>query len=113
MEDETWVSCDLLVGRRLVDRDDAPLGVLEELIVDSSSGRVSLALVSRKRSDAGSDEEELVAVPWKALRVDQERDRVSLRVERTAFDTAPGFGPETPPDFSDQRWERDLQARFQ
>jgi sporulation protein YlmC with PRC-barrel domain len=109
MRDEV-TSADTLVGSRVVDREGELLGVLEELLMDLEHGRVACALVAR-RSDL--EEEELVGVPWAALRVERDHDRLVLTVRRETFEQAPRLDPERRPEAEAAPWQEALQRHYE
>src|ERR1039457_5887851 len=77
------------------------LGKLDELMIDIPSGRVAYAVLSFGGVLGMGNK--LFAVPWSALRVDEDEKFFILDVDKTKLEKAPGFdkskyGPIPPGD---------------
>jgi sporulation protein YlmC with PRC-barrel domain len=83
------LSASTLIGDSIVNREGDDLGDLEELMIDLTSGRIAYAVLSFG-GFLGLGEK-LFAIPWDALAVDQEEERLILDVDEEMLEDAPGF----------------------
>src|ERR1039457_5124119 len=77
-----------LAGDSVRDAAGEDLGRLAELMIDIPSGRVAYAVLSF--GGALGMGNKLFAVPWSALKVDEDEKSCSLDVDKTKLDKAPG-----------------------
>jgi sporulation protein YlmC with PRC-barrel domain len=88
-----------LAHDKVVNLNGEPVGRIEELMIDVTTGRVAYAVLSfggflgfgRK----------LFAVPWSALTVDETRKCVVINVQRQQLERMPGFDKDHWPDLDD------------
>src|ERR1035437_7193451 len=78
------------------------LGKLDEIMIDIPSGRVAYAVLSFGGVLRMGNK--LFAVPWSALRVDEDKKCFILDVDKTKLDKAPGFDKSKWPDMADTTW---------
>jgi sporulation protein YlmC with PRC-barrel domain len=74
------------------------LGEVEDVVIDTADGRIAYTAL-----DSGLTAP-LLAVPWKALRVAQDKSTVTLNVAKEALQKAPTFRRENWPDTVDPDW---------
>ena len=91
-----------LSGYLVRSRRHEDLGCIEELMVDSSSGRIVYAILSFGGSLGNNGK--LYAVPWSALNLDTDQRAFFLDLERAQLEAAPKFDEENWPDFADLEW---------
>lgn len=104
------LSASTLTGDSVRNSQGEDLGKIEDLMIDVSSGRVAYAVLSFGGFLGMGDS--LFAIPWRALRIDQEEECFVLDVERDRLEAAEGFDPNDWPDFSDPTWSAELHAHY-
>jgi sporulation protein YlmC with PRC-barrel domain len=75
------------------------LGKVDEIMIDIPSGRVAYAVLSFGGVLGMGNK--LFAVPWNALRVDEDEKCFVLNVDKATLDSAPGFDKSNWPDMAD------------
>src|SRR5665647_468232 len=78
------------------------LGKLDEIMIDIPSGRVAYAVLSFGGVLRMGNK--LFAVPWSAIRVDEDKKCFILDVDKTKLEKAPGFDKSKWPDMADTTW---------
>jgi sporulation protein YlmC with PRC-barrel domain len=96
------LSASTLSGDRVVNSAGEDLGKINELMIDLPTGRIAYAVLSFGGFLGMGDK--LFAIPWKALRVDQENHNVVLNASKETLENAPGFDKDNWPDMSDASW---------
>jgi sporulation protein YlmC with PRC-barrel domain len=93
---------------------DEDLGAIEDVVVDPKSGQIRYAAVSVGGFLGVGDR--LIAVPWQALRIQQEPNDddkfVLLNADRARIENAPGFNEENWPDFGNQRYAEEVDTYY-
>jgi sporulation protein YlmC with PRC-barrel domain len=74
------------------------LGKIEDVVIDTADGRIAYTALDSGLLDP------LLAVPWKTLRVAQDKSTVTLDVAKEALQKAPTFRRENWPDTVDPDW---------
>lgn len=82
------------------------LGRIEELMIDLGSGRIAYAVLSFGGFLGLGDK--LFAIPWEALKVDTEQEKIILDVDKEMLKYAPGFDKDHWPDTSEHAWLVDV-----
>lgn len=54
----------------------------------------------------------LFAIPWEALKVDQDGKCFILDVDKTQLENAPGFDKDNWPDMADQTWGEQIYSYY-
>ena len=78
------------------------LGKLDEIMIDIPSGRVAYAVLSFGGVLRMGNK--LFAVPWSALKVDEDKKCFVLNVDKAKLENAPGFDKDKWPDMADTTW---------
>lgn len=86
------------------------LGHIDEIMVDIPSGRVAYAVLSFGGFLGMGDK--LFAVPWNALKVDEDEKCFILNVDRRTIEQAPGFDKNNWPDMNDVTWGSQLSTYY-
>jgi len=86
------------------------LGKVDEIMVDIQSGRVAYAVVSFGGILRMGNK--LFAVPWSALRVDEDDKCFILDVDKQTLETAPGFDKDNWPDMADTTWGTSVYSHY-
>lgn len=86
------------------------LGSVDEIMIDLPSGRVAYAVLSFGGVlGMGS---KLFAVPWNALRVDEDEHCFILDVDKRTLETAPGFDKDNWPDMANTTWASGVYQHY-
>ncbi|MFZ6653862.1 PRC-barrel domain-containing protein [Undibacterium sp. TJN19] len=99
-----------LIGDHIHNAQDEHLGQLKEIMLDTKSGEIAYAVLSR--GGVFTLGEKLYAVPWSALHLNTEKKNLVLNVDKERFDTAPGFDPNNWPDMADLAWRNNLDTYY-
>src|SRR5664279_5398938 len=86
------------------------LGKLDELMIDIPSGRIAYAVLSFGGVLGMGDK--LFAVPWSALKVDEDEKCFILNIDRRTIEQAPGFDKNNWPDMSDTTWGSEVSTYY-
>jgi sporulation protein YlmC with PRC-barrel domain len=86
------------------------LGSIKELMLDIDSGKICYAVLSF--GGFLSLGEKLFAVPWSALKVDTENQRLVMDTDEERLKTAPGFDADNWPNMADSTWEKNLHTYY-
>lgn len=78
------------------------LGKIDEIMLDIPSGRIAYAVLSFGGFLRMGNK--LFAVPWNALRVDEDEKCFILNVDKQVLESAPGFDKDNWPDMDDTAW---------
>ena len=86
------------------------LGSIKEIMIDIPSGRVAYAVLSYGGFLGMGDK--LFAVPWNALKVDEDEKAFILNVDKQTIEHAPGFDKDNWPDMSDVNWGEQVSTYY-
>lgn len=98
----TLLSTGTLKGTEVKNPAGENLGHLEEIMLDLDSGRVSYTVLSFGGILGIGDK--LFAVPWQALAVDQQDEKLVLDVDKERLKEAPGFDKDHWPHTANPTW---------
>ena len=93
------LSSDSLVGTNVYNLDGQELGTIKELMLDTQNGRITYAVLSFGGFMGIGDK--LFALPWSAIKIDAEQERLLLDVTKEKLEQAEGFDKDDWPDFAD------------
>lgn len=96
------LSSDSLQGTQVVNNLGEDLGNLEEIMLNIGSGRVAYAVLSFGGILGIGDK--LFAVPWAALNVDQDEEKIVMNVTKEQLENAPGFDKDNWPNTASRTW---------
>jgi sporulation protein YlmC with PRC-barrel domain len=86
------------------------LGNVNEIMIDIPSGRVAYAVLSFGGVMGMGNK--LFAVPWSALRVDEDEKCFVLDADKTMLESAPGFDKDNWPDMADNTWGEEVSRYY-
>jgi sporulation protein YlmC with PRC-barrel domain len=86
------------------------LGKVDEIMIDIPTGRVAYAVLSFGGFLRMGNK--LFAVPWNAMRVDEDQKCFVLDVDKQTLETAPGFDKDNWPDMADKTWGSDVYRHY-
>ena len=91
-----------LAGNSVRNSGGDDLGQIDEIMIHIPSGRVAYAVLSfGGLLGIGG---KLFAVPWSALKVDEDKKCFILDVDKKRLESAPGFDKDNWPDMTDTTW---------
>jgi sporulation protein YlmC with PRC-barrel domain len=86
------------------------LGKVDEIMIDIPSGRVAYAVMSFGGVMRMGNK--LFAVPWNALRIDEDEKCFILDVDKSTLESAPGFDKDNWPDMADTTWGGQVHKHY-
>lgn len=86
------------------------LGKVDEIMIDIPTGRVAYAVLSFGGFMRMGNK--LFAVPWNALKVDEDQKCFILDVEKSRLENAPGFDKDNWPDMADRTWGSQIYSYY-
>jgi sporulation protein YlmC with PRC-barrel domain len=84
------------------------LGKIEEIMIDVPTGRVAYAVLSFGGFLGMGDK--LFALPWDALKLNEDEHEFILNVDKATLENAPGFDQDDWPDMADPNWAHKFTA---
>lgn len=105
------LSATTLIGTQVVNFQNEDLGVLEEIMIDIHSGHVAYAVLSFGGILGIGDK--LFAVPWTALTIDTEREKIVMDANKSLLERAPGFDKNNWPKTPNGQWYHDVYKFYQ
>jgi sporulation protein YlmC with PRC-barrel domain len=100
------MSASSLSGDRVRNAADEDLGKVQELMIDVPTGRVAYAVLSFGGFLGMGDK--LFAVPWDALKLDEDEKEFILDADKERLENAPGFDKDNWPDMADANWRTQI-----
>ena len=104
------LSASTLEGNDVRNSAGEDLGKVDEIMIDIPSGRVAYAVLSF--GGVMKMGNKLFAVPWEALRVDEDEKCFILDVNRATLESAPGFDKNNWPDMADTTWAAEVYRHY-
>lgn len=86
------------------------LGKIDEIMLDIPTGKVAYAVLSFGGFLGMGNK--LFAVPWSALKVDEDEKCFILNVDKRTIENAPGFDKDNWPDMSDTTWGSEISSYY-
>jgi hypothetical protein len=103
-------AADALEGDAVFNRAGERLGRVNKIILDVPGGRIAYAVLSPDGCiDLG---DRLLAIPWRALTPDPERNCFVLDVSKEKLEQAPGFDKNHWPLMEDADWAREVHTYY-
>ncbi|MGA7239336.1 MAG: PRC-barrel domain-containing protein [Bryobacteraceae bacterium] len=99
-----------LAGDKVRNTAGEDLGKVDEIMIDIPTGRVAYAVVSFGGFMRMGNK--LFAIPWSALKVDEDDKCFILDVDRQTLETAPGFDKSNWPDMADTTWRTQVFKHY-
>ena len=96
------MSASSLTGDRVVNLAGEDIGKINEIMIDTPTGRIAYAVLSFGGFLGMGDK--LFAIPWSRLSLDEGRKVFVLDVDRATLEKAPGFDKDNWPDMADHAW---------
>jgi hypothetical protein len=99
-----------LAGNKVRNSAGDDLGKIDELMIHIPSGKVAYAVLSF--GGVLRIGNKLFAVPWRALKVDEDEKCFILDVDKKTLENAPGFDKDNWPDMADATWGSEVFAYY-
>jgi sporulation protein YlmC with PRC-barrel domain len=99
-----------LEGDTVVNMAGDKLGDIDEIMIDVPTGRVAYAVLSVGGFLGIGDK--LLAIPWRALRLDPANKQFILDVSKERLKEAQGFDKDQWPSMADERWATELHNYY-
>ena len=96
------LSASTLQGDKVVNAVGDDIGKIDQLMIDTQTGRVAYAVLSFGGFLGMGDK--LFAIPWRRLALDEDNKVFRLDVDKEALKQAPGFDKDHWPDMADESW---------
>jgi sporulation protein YlmC with PRC-barrel domain len=104
------LSTSTLAGNSVRNAVGEDLGKVDEIMIDIPSGRVAYAVLSFGGFLGLGNK--LFAVPWSALKVDEDEKCFVLNADKQSMEKAPGFDKDDWPDMSDPDWGSEIATYY-
>jgi sporulation protein YlmC with PRC-barrel domain len=91
-----------LTGDKIVNAAGDELGKIDEIMIDTPTGRIAYVVLSFGGFLGLGDK--LFAIPWSRLVLDENRQLFVLDIDKEVLEKAPGFDKENWPDMADRGW---------
>lgn len=105
-----YLSATTLIGDDVDNAQGDSLGDLKDIMLDTATGKVAYGVLSFGGVLGMGDK--LFAVPWSALTVDHENNKLILDVSKDRLKDAPGFDQDNWPNFADNSFVEQLNAYY-
>jgi hypothetical protein len=99
-----------LTGNDVRNLQGEDVGHIKELMIDLRTGRITYAVLSFGGILGLGDK--LFAVPWAALRLNQEENFFLLDVFKERLEKAPGFDKDHWPNMQDPAWSSEVDRYY-
>ncbi len=104
------MSASTLSGDSVVNSRGEDLGKIEEIMIHVPSGKIAYAVLSFGGFLGLGDK--LFAIPWEALKLDEDNHRFVLDLDKEKLERAPGFDKDRWPDMADPTWSSEIYRYF-
>ena len=105
-----YLSATTLIGDEVKNAQGESLGHLKEIMLNTSDGKISYAVLSFGGVLGMGDK--LFAVPWASLMVDHQNKNLVLNVSKDRLKDAPGFDKDHWPNFADPAFVQTLSGYY-
>lgn len=100
------LSATSIEGNKVVNHHGEDIGKIEDLMIDTSKGRIDYAVLSFGGIMGIGDK--LFAVPMDRISINTKDKCCVFSVEKDRLENAPGFDKENWPDTADIRWQNSI-----
>ncbi|NCC21629.1 MAG: PRC-barrel domain containing protein [Alphaproteobacteria bacterium] len=105
------LSADTLEDTPVYGTDGNKLGTIEEIMIDIEDGKVEYAVLEFHEGFMNM-KEKLFAVPWNAMQIDEDQERIILNVPEDTLKSAPGFDKDDWPDMADPLFSSQINEYY-
>jgi sporulation protein YlmC with PRC-barrel domain len=100
------LSATSLEGNKVINHRGEDIGKIEDLMIDTSGGKVDYAVLSFGGIMGIGDK--LFAVPMERISIDTEKECCVFNVEKERLENAPGFDKDHWPNTADKTWQSSI-----
>lgn len=104
------LSADTITGDDVCNMQEEKLGTIQDIMLDMHSGQIRYVVLSSGGFLGIGDH--LIAIPWKALRLDKDNKRFLLDIDAERLKDAPGFDKDNWPDMTDVKWNSTVESYY-
>jgi sporulation protein YlmC with PRC-barrel domain len=104
------LSASTLAGDKVVNARGEDIGKIDEIMIDTPTGRVAYAVLSFGGFLGMGDK--LFAIPWSRLSLDEDNKVFVLDIDKETLKQAPGFDKDKWPDMADQSWNSRIYSYY-
>jgi sporulation protein YlmC with PRC-barrel domain len=104
------LSASTLAGDRVINASGEDIGKIDEIMIDTPTGRVAYAVLSFGGFLGMGDK--LFAIPWNRLSLDENNKVFRLDVDKDTLKRAPGFDKDHWPDMADRSWGTEIYKYY-
>jgi sporulation protein YlmC with PRC-barrel domain len=104
------LSASTLEGDRVVNAAGEDVGKIDEIMIDTPTGRVAYAVLSFGGFLGMGDK--LFAIPWSLLSLDEDNQLFRLNIDKEKLKAAPGFDKSNWPDMADRSWGGEINKYY-
>ncbi len=104
------MSASTLTGDSVVNSKGEDLGKIEDIMIHVPSGKIAYAVLSFGGFLGLGDK--LFAIPWEALKLDEDNHRFVLDIDKEKLERAPGFDKDRWPDMADPTWSSEIYRHY-
>lgn len=99
-----------LINDKVINQQNEHIGKIEELMISVDDGKIAYAVMSFGGFLNFGDK--FFAVPWKVIRVDQEKKCIVINVDKERLKEAPGFDKDRWPDMTPE-WSAQINTFYE
>ena len=99
-----------VIGSNVVNKQNEDLGKIEDLVLDTGTGRIAYAVLSFGGFLGMGDK--YFAIPWNAFHFNLSENRAVLNVEKKLLENAPGFNKDNWPNMADSVWGTSIYKHY-
>jgi len=99
-----------VIGSKVVNQQNEDLGKIEDVVIDTDSGRIAYAVLTFGGFLGMGDK--YFAIPWEAFRFSLTENRAVLNVEKRLLENAPGFNKDSWPNMADPTWGNQIFTHY-
>ncbi len=104
------MSASTLIGDKVVNDAGEDIGKVEEIMLHVPSGRIAYAVLSFGGFLGIGDK--LFAIPWEALKLNEDTKSFMLSIAKEKLEKAPGFDKDHWPDMADPKWSQEIYSYY-
>jgi sporulation protein YlmC with PRC-barrel domain len=104
------LSASTLAGDHVRNSAGEDLGKVDEIMIDIASGQVAYAVLSFGGFLRMGNK--LFALPWSALKIDEDKKCFVLDIDKRKLENAPGFDKDNWPDMADTSWGTEIFSYY-
>ncbi len=104
------MSASTLIGDKVVNDAGEDIGKIEEIMLHVPSGKIAYAVLSFGGFLGIGDK--LFAIPWEALKLNEDTKSFVLSIAKEKLEKAPGFDKDHWPDMADRKWSQEIYSYY-